>query len=85
MRSVGKMIWKHCHTLCHNIGRQRRRVVKTMDEWAELQGKADELDAAMFVVQGPQVGVDVNVQPLKSRGVVWRQHVCCCALESLSS
>ncbi len=51
IRSVGKLTWRHCNTLCFNIGRQRRRVVKSVDEWCDVQMTADHLDSLVFRVE----------------------------------
>ncbi len=50
IKSVGKVTWVHCNTLCHNLGRQRRRIMRSVDDWADLQTKSEELDAKVVVV-----------------------------------
>lgn len=55
IQSVGKLTWRHCNSLCFNLGRQRRRVIKSVDDWSDLQTTADDLDALFFVVDSPEV------------------------------
>lgn len=55
IKIVGKLTWRHCNSLCFNLGRQRRRVIKSIDDWSDLQTSADELDVIFFIVDGPQV------------------------------
>jgi hypothetical protein len=37
IKTVGKLTWRHCNSLCFNLGRQRRRVIKSVDDWSDLQ------------------------------------------------
>eukprot|EP00281_Chroomonas_sp_CCMP1168_P015280 CAMPEP_0206213614 /NCGR_PEP_ID=MMETSP0047_2-20121206/1217_1 /ASSEMBLY_ACC=CAM_ASM_000192 /TAXON_ID=195065 /ORGANISM="Chroomonas mesostigmatica_cf, Strain CCMP1168" /LENGTH=757 /DNA_ID=CAMNT_0053635777 /DNA_START=358 /DNA_END=2631 /DNA_ORIENTATION=+ len=62
IKSVGKMTWYHCNTLCHNLGRQRRRMVKAVDDWVDLQIKAEELDHKVFPLKQTMQGRQLESQ-----------------------
>lgn len=67
IKTVGKLTWRHCNSLCFNLGRQRRRVIKSVDDWSDLQTSADELDIIFFLSEGPQVWQNSVCQNISER------------------
>lgn len=46
---AAKVILNLCITWCYNLGRQRRRMARNMDDWVQLQLPAEKLDQAIFL------------------------------------
>ena len=46
---VAKVLQNWSTTLCYNLGRQRRRLARNMDDWVQLQPQAEKLDSTAFL------------------------------------
>ncbi|EKX36279.1 hypothetical protein GUITHDRAFT_145852 [Guillardia theta CCMP2712] len=50
IHTTSKLVLNYCTSSCYNLGRQRRRMARSIDDWAHAQLEAELVDQTVFLV-----------------------------------
>eukprot|EP00960_Hanusia_phi_P068185 766781-Hanusia_phi.AAC.1 len=50
IHTASKLVLNYCTSSCYNLGRQRRRMARSIDDWAHAQLEAELVDQTVFLV-----------------------------------